>query len=59
MRTVIISILFCVALVLLMAESDNVAVLLASKAAAFAVGYAAVRLSDRSTLSDTINAKED
>ena len=48
-----------VILVLLMAESDNVAVLLASKAAAFAVGYAAVRLSDRSTLSDTINAKED
>ncbi len=58
MRTVIISILFCVALVLLMAESEDVAVLLASKAGAFAVGYAAVRLSDRSTLSDIINDKE-
>ena len=59
MRTIIITILFCVALVLLMAESEDVAVLLASKAGAFAVGYAAVRLSDRSTLSDIINAKED
>ena len=59
MRTVIISILFCAALVLLMAESEDVAVLLASKAGAFAVGYAAVRLSDRSTLSDIINAKEE
>lgn len=59
MRTVIISILFCAALLLLMAESEDVAVLLASKAGAFAVGYAAVRLSDRSTLSDIINAKEE
>ena len=59
MRTVIISILFCVALVLLMAESEDVAVLLMSKLGAFAVGYAAVRLSGKWALSDTINAKED
>ena len=59
MRTVIISILFAIALVLLMAESEDIAVLLASKAGAFAVGYAAVRLSDRSALSNYINEVED
>ena len=59
MRTIIATILFAIALLLLMAESDNVAVLLASKAGAFAVGYAAVRLSGKWALSNFINEEED
>jgi len=59
MRTIIITALFAIALLLLMAESEDVAVLLETKAGAFIVGYAAVRLSGKWALSDYINARED
>lgn len=59
MRTIIITILFGIALMLLMAESDDVAVLLETKVGAFVIGYLAVRLSDKWTLSNLINDKED
>lgn len=60
MRTIIITILFAIALLLLMAESEDIAVLLMTKALAFGIGYAACRLCDRweSALSNYINEEE-
>lgn len=59
-KSIIITIMFAIALLLLMAESEDIAVLLMTKALAFGIGYAACRLCDRweSALYD-INAKED
>lgn len=53
--------MFAIAAMLLMAESDSIAVLLLTKAAGFALGYAAVRLCDswQSALSNFINEEED
>lgn len=60
-KPIIITIMFAVAAMLLMAESEDIAVLLMTKALAFGIGYAACRLCDRweSALSDYINAEED
>lgn len=53
--------MFAIALLLLMAESEDIAVLLMTKALAFGIGYTACRLGDRweSALSNYINAGED
>lgn len=61
MKPTIITIMFAAAIMLLLAESDNIAVLLMTKAAALAIGYAAVRLCDRweSALSNLINDEEE
>ena len=61
MKTIIITIMLAIALMLLMAESDIIAVLLLTKAASFALFYAAARLYDRwhPALSNYINAEED
>ena len=60
-KPITITIMFAVAAMLLMAESEDIAVLLMTKALAFGTGYAACRLCDRweSALSDYINAEED
>lgn len=60
-KPIIITILLAVAALLLMADSEDIAVLLMTKALAFGVGYVAVRLADNweSALSNFINAKED
>lgn len=60
MKPIIITIMFAIAAMLLMAESEDIAVLLMTKAAAFGIGYAACRLSDRweSALSNFINEEE-
>jgi hypothetical protein len=60
MKQAIITILFAIALMLLMAESEDIAVLLISKAAAFGIGYAAWHLCDRweSALSHFINDED-
>ena len=60
-KPIIITIMFAIALLLLMAESEDIAVLLMTKALAFGTGYAACRLCDRweSALSNYINEEED
>ena len=60
-KPITITIMFAIAAMLLMAESDNIAVLLMTKALAFGIGYAACRLCDRweSALSNYINEEED
>ena len=60
-KPITITIMFAIAAMLLMAESDSIAALLLAKAASFALFYAAARLCDRweSTLSNYINAEED
>lgn len=60
MKPIIITIMFAIAAMLLLAESEDIAVLLMTKAVALAVGYAAVRLCDRweSALSNFINDKD-
>ena len=57
MKPIIITIMFAIAAMLLLAESEDIAVLLMTKVAALAIGYAAVRLCDRweSALSNFIN----
>lgn len=61
MKPIIITIMFAVAAMLLMAESEDIAVLLMTKALAFGIGYASCRLADKweSALSQLINDKED
>lgn len=60
-KSIIITIMFAIALLLLMAESQDIAVLLMTKALAFGIGYAACRLCDRweSALSNYFNEEED
>lgn len=60
MKPIIITIMFAIAAMLLLAESEDIAVLLMTKVAALAVGYAAVRLCDKweSALSNSINDKD-
>lgn len=60
-KPIIITIMFAIAAMLLMAESEDIAVLLLTKAAGFALGYAAARLCDRweSALSNYINEEEE
>lgn len=60
-KPIIITILLAVAALLLMADSEDIAVLLMTKALSFGVGYVAVRLAGKweSALSNIINAKED
>ena len=60
MKPIIITIMFAIAALLLMAESEDIAALLMTKASAFGIGYAACRLGDRweSALSNYINAEE-
>lgn len=60
-KPIIITILLAIAALLLMAESEDIAVLLMTKALAFGTGYAAVRLCDRweSASSNYFNAEED
>jgi hypothetical protein len=60
MKPIIITIMFAIAAMLLLAESEDIAVLLMTKAVALAIGYAAVRLCDRweSALSNSINDKD-
>lgn len=60
-KPITITIMFAIAAMLLMAESDSIAALLLTKAAGFALGYAAARLCDRweSALSNYINEEED
>lgn len=60
MKPIIITIMFAIAAMLLLAESEDIAVLLMTKVAALAIGYAAVRLCDRweSALSNFINDKD-
>lgn len=60
MKPIIITIMFAIAAMLLLAESEDIAVLLMTKALAFGIGYAAVRLCDKweSALSNFINDNE-
>ena len=60
-KPITITIMFAIAAMLLMAESDDIAVLLMTKALAFGIGYAACRLCDRweSALSNYFNEEED
>lgn len=60
MKPIIITIMFAIAAMLLLAESEDIAVLLMTKAVSLAIGYAAVRLCDRweSALSNFINDKD-
>lgn len=60
MKPIIITIMFAIAAMLLLAESEDIAVLLMTKAVALAIGYAAVRLCDRweSALSNFTNDNE-
>lgn len=60
MKPITITIMFAIAAMLLMAESDSIAALLLTKAAGFALGYAAARLCDswEYALSNFINADE-
>lgn len=60
MKPIIITIMFAIAAMLLLAESEDIAVLLMTKAVALAIGYAAVRLCDKweSALSNSINDKD-
>lgn|GEM_PF-5522045 len=60
-KPITITIMFAVAAMLLMAESEDIAVLIMTKALAFGIGYAAFRLCDRweSALSNYINEEED
>lgn len=60
-KPITITIMFAIAAMLLMAESDDIAVLLMTKALAFGIGYAACRLCDHweSALSNYINEEED
>lgn len=60
MKPIIITIMFAIAAMLLLAESEDIAVLLITKVAALAVGYAAVRLCDKweSALSNFTNDNE-
>jgi hypothetical protein len=46
MKQITITILFAVALMLLMTESEDIAVLLMTKVAAFCIGYIACRMCD-------------
>jgi hypothetical protein len=57
MKQIIITIMFAIAAMLLLAESEDIAVLLMTKAVALAIGYAAWYLCDRweSALSNFIN----
>lgn len=59
-KTITITIMFAIAAMLLMADSDSITALLLTKAAGLALGYAAVRLCDswQSALSNFINADE-
>lgn len=60
MKATIITILFAIAAMLLLAESEDIAALLMTKAAAFGIGYAACRLCDdwESALSNFSNDNE-
>lgn len=60
MKPIIITIMFAIAAMLLLAESEDIAVLLMTKAVALAIGYAAVCLCDKweSALSNSINDKD-
>lgn len=60
-KSIIITIMFAAAAMLLLSESDNILVVLMTKALAFGIGYAACRLCDRweSTLSNYINDEEE
>ena len=50
MKQAIITIMFVVAIALLMAESEDIPTLLMTKAVAFVIGYAAWRLCDATLL---------
>lgn len=60
-KTITITIMFAIAAMLLMADSDSITALLLTKAAGFALGYSAARLCDswEDALSYFINAEED
>lgn len=60
-KSIIITIMFAVAAMLLLAESDNILVVLMTKAVALGIGYAAVRLCRmwEQALSNYINDEEE